>query len=173
MKALSFWQAVVRDQSDFLIDFLTLLHDNDIKYCLIGGQGVNAYVEPLVSLDLDIAVATEDLERLEDLLRRRFKVRRFAHTLNVDAAGSDLRVQIQTEPIFESFVGRSAPRNVLGLTLPVASLPDLLHSKLMAYLEPSRGPRKRQKDLLDIARLIDAYPDLREQVPSDVLARLL
>jgi hypothetical protein len=173
MKALSFWQAVVRDQSDFLIDFLTLLHDNGIQYCLIGGQAVNAYVEPLVSLDLDVAVVTEDLERLEDLLRRRFKVRRFPHTLNVDAPGSDLRVQIQTNPEFEAFPRRAALRNVLGLSLPVAALPDLLHSKLMACQEPTRRLRKRQKDLLDIARLIDAYPDLREQVPSDVLARLL
>jgi hypothetical protein len=35
---------------------------------VIGGQGVNAYVEPLVRLDLDIAVATADRDRTARLL---------------------------------------------------------------------------------------------------------
>jgi len=32
---------------------------------------------------------------------------------------------------------------------------------------------KRQKDLADIARLLEAHPDLRGRVPQDVLARLI
>ena len=31
----------------------------------------------------------------------------------------------------------------------------------------------RQKDLADIARLLEAYPALRERVPAEILARLL
>jgi hypothetical protein len=34
-----------------------------------------------------------------------------------------------------------------------------------------RRPSKRRKDLLDIERIVDAYPALREQVPADVLNR--
>ncbi len=32
---------------------------------------------------------------------------------------------------------------------------------------------KRQKDLADIARLLEAYPALRERVPPEVLSRLV
>ena len=70
------------------------------------------------------------------------------------------------------FPGRAAPRQVLGLTLPVASLDDLLQGKIWAATDPERRPTKRQKDLLDIARLIEKYPRLRERVPEDLLKRL-
>ena len=59
---------MTQDRSDFLDDFLALLVQNGIRYAVIGGQGVNAYAEPLVSLDLDVAVATDDLDRIERLL---------------------------------------------------------------------------------------------------------
>jgi hypothetical protein len=62
---------------------------------------------------------------------------------------------------------------VLGLVLPVASLEDLLQGKIWAAQDPTRRASKRQKDLADIARLIEAYPALRERVPADLLARLL
>jgi len=59
------------------------------------------------------------------------------------------------------------------VALPVASLADTLQGKIWAALDPDRRGSKRQKDLADIARLIEAYPDLRTQVPPELLARLL
>jgi hypothetical protein len=38
-------------------------------------------------------------------------------------------------------------------------------------MDPARRPSKRQKDLADIARLLEAYPALRENVPTEVLDR--
>ena len=64
-------------------------------------------------------------------------------------------------------------QTVLGLELPVASLEDVLQGKVWAALDPQRRGSKRQKDLADIARLIEAYPELRAQVPPEVLARLV
>ena len=58
------------------------------------------------------------------------------------------------------------------MTLPVASLADTLQGKIWAALDPDRRGSKRQKDLADIARLIEAYPGLRAQVPPELLARL-
>jgi hypothetical protein len=40
-------------------------------------------------------------------------------------------------------------------------------------MDPSRRPSKRQKDLADIARLLEAFPALRQQVPAEVLTRLV
>jgi hypothetical protein len=57
--------------------------------------------------------------------------------------------------------------------MPVARLDDVLRGKVWAVQDPTRRASKRQKDLADIARLLDAYPALRDQVPADVLAQLL
>ena len=39
------------DEADLLGRLVTLFDEQHVAYCVIGGQGVNAYVEPLVSLD--------------------------------------------------------------------------------------------------------------------------
>jgi hypothetical protein len=62
---------------------------------------------------------------------------------------------------------------VLGIQLPVARLEDLLDGKVWAAMDPGHRPSKRQKDLADIARLLEAYPALRERVPAEILARLV
>src|SRR5580704_1583069 len=126
MQALAFWKAVAMDQSNFLEGLIALLTHHQIRYCVIGGQGVNAYAEPLVSLDLDLVVAVDQLEEVERLLGKRFQLERFPYSLNVSEAGSQLRVQIQTDPRYFDFPARSAERDVLGLRLPVASIEDVL-----------------------------------------------
>ena len=97
---------------------------------------------------------------------------RFPHSLNVAGGGSKLRVQIQTDPRYFSFVERARPSSVLGLSLPVAMIEDILQGKIWAAQDLTRRPSKRRKDLLDIERIVDAYPALREQVPADILDRL-
>jgi len=173
VQALAYWKAVTQDRSDFLDEFLALLVDSGIRYAVIGGQGVNAYAEPLVSLDLDVAVATEDLDRVESLLSERFRVEQFPHSINVNADGSQLRVQLQTDSRYAAFVPRAEPREVLGVTLQVAAVEDVLQGKIWAFLDETRRATKRQKDLADIGRLIEAYPHLRARVPGEVLNRLV
>lgn len=173
MLAQAFWKTVVADHTDFLDRVLDGLAAQGIRFCVLGGQGVNAYVDPVVSLDLDIVIAVEYSRQVEDWLRREFLVETFPHSLNVSAAGSDLRIQLQTDPRYAPFVDRATERTVLGRRLPVAGLDDLLQGKLWAVQDTTRRPSKRQKDLADIARLIEAYPELRSRVPSDILSRLL
>ncbi len=173
MQALEYWKAVTSDRSGFLDRVVAVLRDSGVKYCVIGGQGVNAYVEPVVSLDFGVAVAAADLSSAENALAREFRVERFAHSVNVSTSGSDLRVQLQTDPRYAAFVEHARPRLVLGLTLPVARVEDVLQGKVWAAQDVSRRPSKRQKDLADISRLLEAHPDLRPQVPQAILDRLL
>jgi hypothetical protein len=173
MLAQTFWKVVVADHTDFLDRLLDGLAEQGIRFCVLGGQGVNAFVDPVVSLDLDIVIAVEHSRQVEDWLRREFLVEMFPYSLNVSATGSDLRVQLQTDPRYASFVARATERTVLGRRLPVASLDDLLQGKLWAAQDSTRRPSKRQKDLADIARLIEAYPQLRSRVPADILSRLI
>jgi hypothetical protein len=173
MRARAFWRAVTADRVDLLDRFLAFLANHKIRFCLVGGQAVNAYVDPVVSLDLDIAVAAEDLPRLEHALTGDFATKRFSHSLNVIDPGSDLRIQIQTDPRYSEFVGSAETRDTLGLRLPVASVENVLQGKVWAVQDQKRRASKRQKDLADIARLIERYPDLKQQVPAEILDRLL
>ncbi len=172
MKARSFWKTVVADRSDFLDRILALLRENEIRFCVVGGQAVNAYVEPLVSLDLDVVVATDQLPQVEALLRDRFEVERFPHSLNVAERDSALRVQVQTDPRYGDFVARSTLRDVLGVSLPVADVRDVFQGKLWAASGTQRRASKRLKDLADIARLLEVRPDLRPMVPEALLDKL-
>lgn len=173
MRALTFWKTIVMDQANFLDRLIMLLREHNIRFCVIGGHAVNAYVEPVVTLDLDIAVAIDQMDEVKSLLAADFHVKRFAHSLNVSSPGSDLRVQIQTDPRYADFIGRASEREVLGMILPVASLEDTLQGKVWAVQDLSRRASKRQKDLADIARLLEAYPELRKQVPEEILKQLL
>ncbi len=173
MKARAFWKAVTVDEANLLDQLVSLLDRDSVRYCLIGGQAVNAYVEPVVSLDLDVVVAADDLARATTLLEQRFRVERFPDSLNVSLTGSDLRVQIQLDPRYGPFVQRAAIRNVLGAQLPVASLEDVLQGKIWAAQDPARRSSKRQKDLADVARLLESYPELRSGVPAAILDRLV
>jgi len=112
IRALAFWQAVTVDEAGFLEDFVHLLREREVRFCVIGGQAVNAYVEPVVSLDLDLVVAADHVELLARVLAER------------------------------------------------------------AAADTSRRPSKRQKDLADIGRILEARPNLRSLVPEKILDRL-
>jgi hypothetical protein len=105
---------------------LAVLNENRIRYCVIGGQAVNAYVEPLVSLDLDVVIALDQIEQARSLLAEHFKIEEFPHSIYISLVGSELRVQLQNDPRYIDFVNRATRRDVLGLTLRVAALDDIL-----------------------------------------------
>ena len=160
------------DHANFLDELIGLLTNHRVRYCVVGGQAVNAYVEPLISLDLDLAVAVDEIEAVEALMTSHFPVEQFPNRLNVSKAGSDLRVQIQIDPRYSVFPKRASVREVLGLQLPVARVEDVLQGKIWAAMDPQRRASKRRKDLLDIERLLESYSDLRARTPSEILDRL-
>jgi hypothetical protein len=173
MQRRAFWRAITVDRSDLLDRFLHLLREQSARFCVIGGQAVNAYAEPVVSLDLDLVVVAADVRTLEPLLKKQFIVERFAHSLNVSDRDSDLRIQIQLDQRYAPFVERAAEHDVLGERLPVAHIEDVLTAKVWAASDPERRASKRQKDLADIARLLEVEPSLRERVPHAILDRLV
>jgi hypothetical protein len=173
MDAISFWKKVTMEKGNLLRELIDLLRRHHIRFCVIGGQGVNAYVEPLVSLDLDLVIAMDQLETARQLLTDRFEVKEFSHSLNIYPAGSDLRIQVQTDPRYGSFVEASQEKDVLGVRMPVAALEDVLKGKIWAVQDLDRRASKRQKDLADIARILETFPKFRSLVPEEVLKSLL
>lgn len=161
MQALRFWKTITMDETNQLEFLISLFNENGIRFCVVGGQAVNAYVEPLVSLDLDLVVAVQQLDEAVSLLKKHFVLTRFPHSLNIEIPGSDLRVQIQTDERYAPFVDRAQIRNVLGIELPVARLEDVLQGKIWAVMDPQRRGSIRQKDLADIARILEKHATLQ------------
>ncbi len=56
--------------------------------------------------------------------------------------------------------------------MPVASVDDVLRGKIWAYQDDTRRGSKRQKDLADIARLLEAHPRLVPAVPEAIRQKL-
>jgi hypothetical protein len=97
---------------------------------------------------------------------RGMTVETFEPSVNLSAAGSDLRVQLQSDPRYQAFLPRAAEREVLGYRLRVAAIEDVLQGKLWAYSDSTRRKSKRQKDLADILRMVEAHPELKAQLPA-------
>jgi hypothetical protein len=173
MTGRDFLNAVANGQTDILAVLLKLLQETSTDYCVVGGLAVNAYVEPVVSLDLDIVVIARSVEPLCHAAETAgLKLTRFEHSLNLTSPGSDLRIQIQTDARYQAFIPRAESRTVLGYRMRVAALGDVLQGKLWAWSDPARRKSKRQKDLADIARLVEADPSLQESLPEEVRGRL-
>lgn len=171
MDKREFFQRAANGKADFLQEFLEVLAAQDIAFCVIGGLAVNAYAEPVVSLDLDMVVVADHLEVLVARLPEHFTVRNFPHSVNIYSADSDLRVQLQTDARYQPFVARAERRDVLGYDLPVAALEDVLQGKLWAYADSERRPSKRQKDLADILRLVENHPHLAHLLPETIKSK--
>jgi coenzyme F420-reducing hydrogenase beta subunit len=84
MKAFTCWKRIAVDLEELLERFLDLLSTSGSRYCLIGGLAVNAYAEPVVSLDLDVVADPIQINAVATALAQRYVVRYFGHAINVE-----------------------------------------------------------------------------------------
>jgi len=173
MTGKEFVNSVAKGKSDIIQILLDILAETGSRYCLIGGLAVNAYVEPVVSLDLDIVAAVENVEDICKTAKDRgLKVKRFEHSVNITSKDSDLRIQLQQDPRYQKFVSGASDKDVLGYTIKVARVEDVLAGKVWAYMDKTRRKSKRQKDLADIFRIIEKFPQLEETLPQTIRKEL-
>ena len=173
MRGKEFLKSLANGQADIIQILLDIIAETASPYCVIGGLAVNAYVEPVVSLDVDIVIAVKDVEAAcRAAERRRLKVEPFEHRLNISSPQSDLRIQLQTDPRYQEFISRAELRDVLGYKMYVAGLEDVLQGKVWAYADHARRRSKRQKDLADILRIIEGYPKLKVKLPPSLQEEL-
>ena len=169
MTSKEFLNSLANGQSDIVQILLDIIAEMASPYCVIGGLAVNAYVEPVVSLDVDIVIAVRNVgATCRAAEGRRLKVEPFEHSLNISSPQSDLRIQLQTDPRYQEFIPRAELRDVLGYKMYVASLDDVLQGKVWAYADQTRRRSKRQKDLADILRIIEIYPKLKVKLPPSL-----
>lgn len=149
------------------------LEDREICWCMISGLAVNHWAqEPMATADVDLVIVAEKIEEAADTLRSLgFKENRFTWSINFKGE-SKVSIQISTEEMYLDFPKRAVAANVHGILMRVASLEDTLAGKVAAYLEPERRRTKKLKDILDIGRLVDAYPDLTATLPEEIIHKL-
>ena len=173
MTGKEFMNAVASGKTDIIQLLLNLLEETGTAYCVIGGLAVNAYAEPVVSLDLDLVVVSDRMDALCDAARSEgLKLQGFEHSINMSISGSDLRIQLQTDTRYQDFLLRAAQREVLGYRMVVAALEDVLQGKIWAYSDEQRRKSKRQKDLSDITRLVETHPALKERLPPEIRSQV-
>jgi hypothetical protein len=171
MTGKKFLNQLANGKSDIIQLFLDQLEKLKIEYCVIGGLAVNAYAEPVASLDLDLVLAVDDIDKLlKKILKPQgdFTVTQFTHSINLQHPDSDLRIQIQTDERYQSFIKNASSKSVLGYKMQVASLEDLLKGKVWAYSDEERRKSKRQKDLADIMRLVETHFHLIDLLPEKI-----
>ncbi len=88
MTGKEFINRMANGKSDIIQVFLDILSKTGSRYCLIGGLAVNAYVEPVVSLDMDVVAANEDVGAICKAAKELgLKIEQF----NLTSPNSDLR----------------------------------------------------------------------------------
>ena len=143
------------------------------RWCLIGGLGVNCYVEPVFTMDADIIVASSELSAIQaELIARGFDVREHEHSVNAQMKGSELRIQFTVDQRYQKFLADTTIQRVLGEKVPVASLDNIVRGKVWAWSDPRRRLSKRKKDELDLIRIAEKYPELRKMMPPAITGQL-
>ena len=173
MTGKEFFNRVTNGKNDFLQNFLSILERNKVRFCVIGGLGVNAYAEPVVSLDFDVVIVSEKLDSVMPSLKKRFKVEAFENSINLSQTSSLLRIQIQMDKRYQAFLRKAVDKNVLGYKMPVATIEDIFQGKVWAAMDETRRPSKRQKDLADISRLIEVKRALYNVLPEKLKKQIL
>ena len=172
MTGKEFLKKIANGKDDLLQSFIDILSIRKIKFCIIGGLAVNAYAEPVVSLDLDVVIVSEKLDSLLPVLKKKYKIESFPNSINLFSKKSDLRIQIQIDHRYQDFLSRARKRDVLGYKITVAAVEDVLQGKIWAATDETRRPSKRQKDLADILRLIEANSALANRLPAALKTQL-
>jgi hypothetical protein len=168
MTGSEIFESVTGSGSSDFASLVRILNEHG-PWCLIGGLAVNCYVEPVFTLDADIIVVSAELEAIKSEMKSvGFSLEEFPHSLNAMMPGSDLRIQLSLDPRYQEFVKETETKRVLGEQVPVASLVNLVRGKLWAWNDAARRPTKRKKDELDLMRILEAYPELRGMMPTEI-----
>lgn len=142
-------------------------------WCLVGGLAVNCYVEPVYTVDADMVVVSTSLPKIQnELSAAGFQVTEHEHSVNAQMKGSELRIQFTIDPRYQDFLAETESKTVLGCEVPIASLANVVRGKVWAWSDPKRRLSKRKKDELDLIRIAESYPDVRNLMPQAITNQL-
>jgi hypothetical protein len=169
MTAKQFFDWQTAGGTDDVMRLVDCLERADIAWCAIGGVAVNHWAEgPVVTPDVDFVVAIDAVGRtIAALEEAGFRSERLDAAVSFQGR-SKISLQLSTDEFYRDFPARSVPADVHGILLRVASLEDTLRGKMKTWDEPVRKQSKRINDLGDIARLVEAHPELMDHLTDDL-----
>ncbi len=149
------------------------LEELQIPWRMIGGLAAGHWAhEPMATADVDPVIAAGGIEdAVTSLKAAGFSEERFDRSIGMKGQ-SRVSIRISTEDLYGELPSRSAPAVVHGILMRVAGLGNALKGKIAAYSDPARRPGKRQKDLTDLSRLIEAHPQPASPLPQSIIDRL-
>ena len=173
MTAKRFYDWQTAGGTDDVMRLVNCLERADIPWCAIDGVAVNHWAEePMVTQDVDFVVAADSVGKAVAMLEAEgFAAERFEWSVNFKGS-SKVSLQLSTEEFYREFASRSVPADVHGILLRVASLRDTLAGKIKAWMTTERRQSKRIKDLGDISRLVESYPELWEELPDELKGQI-
>ncbi len=169
MTAKEFYDWQTAGGADDVTRLVAALERASVPWCVIGGVAVNHWAQqPMVTQDVDFVVASNAVERVISLLEQAgFPSEKFQWSVNFKGS-SAVSIQLSTEDFYRDFPSRAVAADVHGIHMRVASLSDTLAGKIEAWSDPERRQSKRLKDLADIARLVEAHPELWDSLPDEL-----
>jgi hypothetical protein len=159
---------MAQDDFDKLLDTMkragAALRDAEIPFALTGGLAVWARGGPRTEHDVDFLVKPEDAERAQEtLVAQGLRGERPAEEWLLKAWEGDRMIDLIFDPaggpIDDGWFDRAEQMEVYAITLPVASLEDVLVTKLMALNEQD----------LDYAPVLETARSVREQIDFDAV----
>jgi hypothetical protein len=174
VKLTEIYDSVVAEGSSAFAEVIAVLEEAGIRYAVIGGLAINAYVEPVFTADADIVIALSEVDRFAAALSELgYRVERYPFSLNFRKAGSDLSLQVSTDPVYQGLLDRAVRKKVLDVESNVASLHDLVEGKIRAWSDPERRLSKRAKDQTDLFRIAESYPEMTTLLPERLKAEII
>lgn len=126
----------------------------------------------MATADVEVIIAAGRVEEaIAALADAGFTTKLFEWSINLTGS-SKVSVQISTDEVYREFPARSVAADVHGILMRVASLNDTFTGKIIAWRDQKRRPSKRQKDLLDIMRLVESHPELKTELPPELAAQI-
>ncbi|HLA83434.1 MAG TPA: nucleotidyl transferase AbiEii/AbiGii toxin family protein [Thermoguttaceae bacterium] len=173
MNAKQFYDWQTSGGTDDVMRLIDALERADVLWCVIDGVAVNHWAgQAMVTQDVDFVVAPDFLERAVAALEAAgFRSETFEWSVNFQGR-SAVSMQLSTEDFYRDFASRAVPADVHGILMRVASLQDTLAGKVKAWSDPARRQSKRIKDLADIARLVEAHPELLNSLNDELRQQL-
>ena len=172
MTATEIYESVTNGGASDFAEVVAMLN-RYTPWCLIGGLAVNCFVEPVYTTDVNVVVVAANLRQIErDLKVAGFRVKRFEPSMDAQRPRSKLIVQFTTDARYQEFFVGAAEHEVLGVSVPVASLKNIARGKVWAWQDEQRRSTKRKKDELDLMRIAESHPELRELVPLEIVKQL-
>jgi hypothetical protein len=124
-------------------------------------------------MDAEMVATLADLPAIRaELITRGFFVEAYEHSVNAQMKGSELRIQFTVDQRYQEFLANTEMMEVLGEQVPIASIENVVRGKVWAWSDPKRRLSKRKKDELDLIRIAEKYPELRQLMPPEITSQL-